>query len=58
MTFIVTWQGFYQNNAVPFDTREAAKAFADSMVMLKHVKEIDIKEVKQTARKGIIGESP
>ena len=46
MTFLVTWQGFYKNNAVPFDTREAAKAFADSMVILKHVRDVKVEEVK------------
>lgn len=46
MTYLVRWTGFYGPNLMEFVTREAAKAFADSMVILKHVRDIRIEEVK------------
>ena len=46
MTYLVRWHGFYRDNLMSFDTREAAKAYADSLVILKHVKDIRIEEVK------------
>ena len=46
MTYLVRWIGFYGPNLMPFDTREAAKSYADSMVILKGVKDITIEEVK------------
>ena len=49
MTYLVRWHGFWGENLQEFDTREAAKAYAASMVILRHVKDIRIEVVKQSA---------
>ena len=50
MTYLVRWHGFWGENLMEFVTLVAAKSYASSMSGLKHVKDVRIEEVKQTAR--------